>query len=1008
MSDPRRLRRERLCAGLALLALLLVFFGEPLARLGSGVWSTADLTQSFGFTQLQPGHVPANRLLSDPPFQMQPWLHFALEELRAGRLPLWNPYNGGGQPLFANYQSALLSPFHLPFLLLPFGAALVASALLKLAALGAFTYLLLREWKLAPLAAFGGALAFAFCGHNVYCLAYPHPGALVALPAGLWCAERALTHWRSAREHESARGPTARASADAARRWAHVPWLVGLALAFGAGALAGHPEPFFFAALLVGALVLVRLAQLAWSARHARGQLVPVLGLAGAFFAAAALGTGLAAVQILPFLEYLEHSAALKVRAHNQEAFLLAQWPLLAYPDLFGNPSTAFWPRLTLPAPNYEGANMLYPGALVLALAALGASTRRARGAALALLALLALWFVYAYDLFGAAALAARVPLLELAPINRSQPISLFALACLAAFGLERVLHPARELEPRGRALRALALLAGCALLGFAFHRGARELLALRAAELGPPQALAEHARAHLFEIELALAVGGLGLAAAAFARPGRVRAACCALALAAIFAQSAWIARDYNPTIDERHFYPRTEAVEALARETRGELCAMVGEAPLPAESNLVYRIAMLANYDALAVAEHDLALNLMFEPRQMAKNPRVASERALRMFGARYVLHPGEWLPFDTEFDAVLRLREQRAQLRRIEPGQEYVQHWRAARTGLQAAMLTVAFAPGALDGELELVLEDEQSGALLARRAWSAAELAQGARAPRAIAAGLPAPAGVLARELVLDCAPRADSAGRAYRLRARSSASSAERAPALVLLPIAAPAGTRAELRAHAESDEPPSALAGMLRSDLSYAWRSLEPVAELRGLRLARYAPSLGRYYAVDGWRRCETLKSLGTALLDPGFDPYREVLFHADQGPSGAPPRAEERGAAQAARVLEELPNRVRLELERERPGLLVVARSHYPGWRARVNGASVPLWRANHAFSALPLPAGPVSIELEYAPASLSRGLALSAACALALLGAGVYARMRARAARAAGEPSA
>jgi len=991
VSESRRLRRERLCAGLALLALLLVFFAEPIARLGSGVWSTADLTQGFGFTQLEPGHRPANRLLSDPPFQMQPWLHFAIEEARAGRLPLWNPYNGGGQPLFANYQSALLSPFHLPFLVLPFGAALVASALLKLAALGAFTYLLLREWKLAPLAAFGGALAFAFCGHNLYCLAYPHPGALIALPAGLWCAERALARWREAR-----------ASGESARRWSHVPWLVGLALAFGAGALAGHPEPFFFAALLVGALVLWRLAQEAWSARRERARLASLLGLALAFFAAAVLGTGLAAVQILPFLEYLEHSAAIKVRAHNQEAFLLGQWPLLAYPDLFGNPSTAFWPRLTLPAPNYEGANMLYPGALVLALAALGALTRRSRGVALALLALLALWFVYAYDLFGAARLAARVPLLELAPINRSQPIALFALAGLAAFGLERVLRPARELELRGRALRAGALLAGALLLGFAFHRGARELLVARAAELGPPQALAEHVRGHLLEIELALGAGALALATALVARAGRVRDACVALALVALFAQSGWIARDYNPTIDERHFYPRTDAVEALARETRGELCAMVGEAPLPAESNLVYRIAMLANYDAMAVAEHDLALNLMFEPRQMAKNPRVASERALRMFGARYVLHPGEWLPFDNEFDAVLQKREQKAQLRRLEPGQELVQHWRASRAGLQAAMLTVAFAPVALEGEIELVLEDAESGESLARRAWGAAELARGARPPRAIAAGLPSPAGVLARELVLECEPRADSAGRAYRLRARTSASSPERAPALVLLSLTAPEHTRAELLADPRASDSVDALPGMLRSDLSYAWRSLETVAELRGLRLARYAPSLGRYWAVDGWRRCADLPTLGRTLRDPLFDPYREALFFgADQGPTGESPPERERAPAQAARVLEEHPNRVRLELERERPGLLVVARSHYPGWRARVNGADVPLWRANHAFSALPLPAGAALVELEYAPASLARGFALSLACALALLLACVLVRAHARFAR-------
>jgi hypothetical protein len=47
-----------------------------------------------------------------PSLQFYPWREFAMSEFAQGRFPLWNPYNGAGAPLLANYQSALLYPPH--------------------------------------------------------------------------------------------------------------------------------------------------------------------------------------------------------------------------------------------------------------------------------------------------------------------------------------------------------------------------------------------------------------------------------------------------------------------------------------------------------------------------------------------------------------------------------------------------------------------------------------------------------------------------------------------------------------------------------------------------------------------------------------------------------------------------------------------------------------------------------------------------------------------------------
>lgn len=973
-------RRERWLVVLALLGLLALFFEDPLRRFPQGAWSTADLTQASAFTRVVEGHTPANRLLSDPPFQMQPWLHFGLEELRAGRLPLWNPYNGGGQPLLANYQSSLLSPWNLPFLLLPFGMALWISAGLKLFALGLFTYLLLREWRLRPLAAFLGATAFAFSGHNVFTLAYPHPGALIVLPAGLFCFERAIGRWQASRLGSA--GPRA-----------HWPWLVGLALACGVGALAGHPEPYFFAGLCLAAWVSVRVLHLCWKERRRRGEFFAALRLGLLVLAAALLGTALAAVQILPFLEYLEHSAAIKARKHNQEAFLLEQWPLLAYPDLYGNPSKSVWPLFTLPVPNYEGANMLYPGALALLLALLGLGASQARRLVLALLAGLTAWFLYAYDIGGVAAWSKSVPLLKDAPINRSQPAALFALACLAALGFDGLLRSELEAaRPRRLAWAAATTLLGLGLW-WALRSGAATLFERHIAELGPPDSIRSFSEAHRGKVDRSLLLGTLALAALPLlpARWPRSLAACAAILT--LFYQLGWIHRHYNPTIDERLFYPRTAPIERLQQETRGELVAVLGDVPIMAETNLVQRISMLANYDAMAVADHDMALILCFDPAEMAKNPRATSGAGLELFGARYVLAPGHWPLVESEYARLLRQRSMAGKPRRLVAGTEFVQTLRASRPGLQAAMLTLLFPPN-LEGAVELVLEEAETGRELSRERFDARRLAEGALPPKAIALGLPTPADCLAREVVLRFDPQPESAGKAYRLRCSGESADFRRAAALVELAVPPDPKRPGEPPPLLAGGEP---LPGMARADLSYGYGELEFLGQLSTQGLWRHRPNLGRYFSVDGWRHFADRRALQVALLEGRFEPYEQALFLPGEGPQAD--SAPALGPAVAARVLSEQPCRVELEVERERAGLLVIARSHFPGWKARVDGHQTPLWRANYAFNALPVPAGKSRILLTYEPFSLRLGAALSALSALLLALAFWHGRRGARA---------
>jgi uncharacterized membrane protein YfhO len=80
------------------------------------------------------------------------------------------------------------------------------------------------------------------------------------------------------------------------------------------------------------------------------------------------------------------------------------------------------------------------------------------------------------------------------------------------------------------------------------------------------------------------------------------------------------------------------------------------------------------------------------------------------------------------------------------------------------------------------------------------------------------------------------------------------------------------------------------------------------------------------------------------------------------------------------------VPNRIHLRVERDKPGMLIAAQSHFPGWVARVDGQEQPLWLANYAFCAVAVPAGTSDVVLSYEPMSLRLGAALSALSALLL----------------------
>ncbi|HEX6083422.1 MAG TPA: hypothetical protein VF266_02790 [Thermoanaerobaculia bacterium] len=309
----------------------------------------------------------------------QPLRWFTAVELQEGRIPLWNPYNAGGEPWLANPQTGVFYPPAWLFVVLPFAAAYVLFLYLHVVLLGWGAYLLFARGA-SQGAALVGAVALMFCGPALSLLDVSNNLATLAwIPLALWCAAEGA--WR--------RGGAA------------------LALAFLAG------EPFFAA---VGALLYAGRA----AARLDR--LKPVLRLGDRLkpvVRSALVAFGLSAVQLFPFLEMLRNSD----RAAGLDRGLI----------LMHSMSWSDWLRFVIPIE--RGATQqfipaVYTGVVVCALALLGIRRRTWPW--------LLLFVVSAVISFGPEWLV-RLPLTLFRYPARLVPLAAFAVAALAVAGWERV-----------------------------------------------------------------------------------------------------------------------------------------------------------------------------------------------------------------------------------------------------------------------------------------------------------------------------------------------------------------------------------------------------------------------------------------------------------------------------------------------------------------------------------------------------------------------------------------
>jgi hypothetical protein len=121
----------------------------------------------------------------------------------------------------------------------------------------------------------------------------------------------------------------------------------------------------------------------------------------------------------------------------------------------------------------------------------------------------------------------------------------------------------------------------------------------------------------------------------------------------------------------------------------------------------------------------------------------------------------------------------------------------------------------------------------------------------------------------------------------------------------------------------------------------------------------------------------------GRLRVVAAFPQAEAMLLRAAQPPSRM------RSDAGTARLTFESPEELRAEVEAPRDTRLVLADTHFPGWRAEVDGAAVPIEAAQGAFRSVAVPAGKHEVVFRYEVPGLFAGALLSGATLLGILGA-------------------
>jgi hypothetical protein len=182
----------------------------------------------------------------------------------------------------------------------------------------------------------------------------------------------------------------------------------------------------------------------------------------------------------------------------------------------------------------------------------------------------------------------------------------------------------------------------------------------------------------------------------------------------------------------------------------------------------------------------------------------------------------------------------------------------------------------------------------------------------------------------------------------------------------------------------------------------------DPVIHQSGLHIAYDGPdgriysnaaAAARAFVVNRQRVVTDADAALGAVTSERFEPTAAAV--TEEPVAGVPRSSVPRQSSPppgTARMVDYRDERVTLEADAPRPGILVLTDTYAPGWKATVDGRRVPIHRVDYLLRGVQLGAGRHRVEFRYEPAGWRTGLVVSAFALAVLLALFVAALSRRR----------
>ncbi len=909
--------------------------------------------------------------------------------VRAGYLPLWNPYMFCGMPLHAAAQAGVLFPLNWFYLTSPAPVATNLMMLLTyvLAAIGAYLYARRSGADIA------GAIATsliwqwsAFLVEQIGHTNILHTAAM--LPWVLWAVDGYIA------TGERRRG-------------------VLLAALLALQVFAGHQQTFAYSLLLTGAYTFV----MARSSPRARKS----------YFLLAALiiaGLALAAVQILPTFELLRNSLRASATYDFFSEFSMPPQFVLTFftPYVLGGGNGLLF-RAPYIGALFFGEYVAYVGILTLMLALAAVILKRdVQTKFWSVVFIVALLMAFGrflplqlYKVFY------HVPLLNLfrSPARHLMEVE-FALAVLAGRGLTAI-----RSSPGGSALRSAAIAGGTVLLltcltvtwwrPAAFHLGRQAPVSiLRAPELFVPILVA------------VLSAGALLVLARSRNRLALVGLLGVLVVDLIVYGQgSGWHTHSPGPDHDLWHEPATVKFLRAREIRSEGAYRILTEDqafdpdlpvpAPTPGDSRIfslqpdiymMHGIENAAGYDGFGLARYSRLAGDMKVWGELTYAERTlrGESRELDLLNVRYLLTRSAaassgpaTFPAATKVYEGEPFAENDLNVPGIGAGQRLSFTVQPTEVDHIALLTNLSWSNdmtnGAVVAHLQLRAEDGQTFEFELRAGDHTSEWAYDRADIRSRIKHRRAP--VATSYVVEEANGKYDAHTYvcAFTLPRRAVVTSGsiavpkvKNAPemSLSVARITLADGERAfPLRREWMKKETLSGLDSQQGTSPTRRWKKLTELYDVEIFENTRVLPRAWLASQAQVFAEQDMLQVIRTGKL-PGGQPWEPRRVALVEGPIDFKSNATDEAAS--ADVTSHEPNRVTVRTKSTTPSILVLSDNHYPGWRAYVDGHAVETLRVDYNLRGVILAAGEHNVEFIYRPKSVLLGLVISLLAVIAL----------------------